>query len=305
MTSQIHEECGVMGVFGVPGAAGIVRTGLTFLQHRGQEGCGIAYADKSGEITLEKGLGLVSALFPEGKASAWKSLNAIGHVRYGTFGGHGVENVQPFVFRRQSGAYATAHNGNIVNARELTAALSARGVLFSSSTDSELFGALIGESLKMGADVNAQLLAMEFNGMLPPDEIPARTEGHEGFYHLTDSSGNTSEASLTYILRDHDAEKFDARKKKILGIAEKLNAKYGPGTVSCSIRDQYRNMAEVIAKYPEVVRIAEAAIRDVGLEPEFPPVRGGGKLHYYRYYRSGTPPGGGRDGPVHRAHAAA
>lgn len=126
-----------------------------------------------------------------------------------------------------------------------------------------------------GKMVNAQLLAMEFNGMLPPDEIPARTEGHEGFYHLTDSSGNTSEASLTYILRDHDAEKFDARKKKILGIAEKLNAKYGPGTVSCSIRDQYRNMAEVIAKYPEVVRIAEAAIRDVGLEPEFPPVRGG------------------------------
>ena len=73
-------------------------------------------------------------------------------MRYGTFGGNGVENVQPFVFRRQSGAYATAHNGNIVNARELTAALSARGVLFSSSTDSELFGALIGESLKMGAD---------------------------------------------------------------------------------------------------------------------------------------------------------
>ena len=159
MTSQIHEECGVMGVFGVPGAAGIVRTGLTFLQHRGQEGCGIAYADKNGEITLEKGLGLVSAVFPEGKASAWEGANAIGHVRYGTFGGNGVENVQPFVFRRQSGAYATAHNGNIVNARELTAALSARGVLFSSSTDSELFGALIGESLKMGADVNAQLLA--------------------------------------------------------------------------------------------------------------------------------------------------
>ena len=178
MTSQIHEECGVMGVFGVPGAAGIVRTGLTFLQHRGQEGCGIACADQNGEITLEKGLGLVSAVFPEGKASAWEGANAIGHVRYGTFGGNGVENVQPFVFRRQSGAYATAHNGNIVNARELTAALSARGVLFSSSTDSELFGALIGESLKMGADVNAQLLA----------RVLSQVDGAFSFLVLTDGA---------------------------------------------------------------------------------------------------------------------
>ena len=159
MTSQIHEECGVMGVFGVEGAAGIVRTGLTYLQHRGQEGCGITYADKDGEMVLEKGLGLVSAVFPEGRADAWESRNAIGHVRYGTYGGNGVENVQPFVFRRKGCAYATAHNGNIVNAHELADALSARSVLFQSSTDSELFGALIGESLKPGVQIDAKLLA--------------------------------------------------------------------------------------------------------------------------------------------------
>lgn len=126
-----------------------------------------------------------------------------------------------------------------------------------------------------GKMINAQLVAMEFNAMLPPEEIPACTEGREGFYHLTDSRGNTSEAVLTYILRDHDAQKFAERKEKMQEIAEKLNAKYGPGTVRCELRDQYRNMAEVIAKYPEVVRVAEAAIWDVNLTPEFPPVRGG------------------------------
>ena len=126
-----------------------------------------------------------------------------------------------------------------------------------------------------GKMINAQLVAMEFNGMLPAEEIPACTEGREGFYHLTESGGNTSEASLTYILRDHDAELFAGRKAKILEIAETLNGKYGPGTVRCEIRDQYRNMAEVVSKYPEVVKVAEAAVRDAGLTPEFPPVRGG------------------------------
>lgn len=126
-----------------------------------------------------------------------------------------------------------------------------------------------------GKMINAQLVAMEFNGLLPPGEVPSMTEGHEGFYHLTDFRGNTSEAVMTYILRDHDAARFEARKAKMREITDQLNAKYGPGTVRCEIREQYRNMAEVVAKYPEVVRVAEAAVRDVGLEPEFPPVRGG------------------------------
>ncbi|MBQ8073366.1 MAG: peptidase T [Clostridia bacterium] len=126
-----------------------------------------------------------------------------------------------------------------------------------------------------GKMINAQLVAMEANAMLPAEEIPARTEGREGFYHLTDMRGTTAEASLTYILRDHDAGRFEARKAKMREIADRLNEKYGPGTVRCEIRDQYRNMAEVIARAPEVLEIAMDAVRDVGLEPECPPVRGG------------------------------
>ena len=126
-----------------------------------------------------------------------------------------------------------------------------------------------------GKMINSQLVAMEANAMLPPEEIPACTEGHEGFYHLTDMKGNVTETVLQYILRDHDAEKFEGRKRKMQKIAEALNRKYGEGTVRCEIRDSYRNMAEVIEKHPEVVRVAEAAVRDAGLEAEVPPVRGG------------------------------
>ena len=126
-----------------------------------------------------------------------------------------------------------------------------------------------------GKMINAQLVAMEANSMLPPEEVPAKTEGHEGFFHLTDMKGSTSAAELVYILRDHDAERFDGRKRKIQEIAEALNDKYGPGTVQYKIRDQYRNMAEVVREHPEVLNTAMAAVRDVGLEPKTPPVRGG------------------------------
>lgn len=126
-----------------------------------------------------------------------------------------------------------------------------------------------------GKMINSQLVAMEANAMLPAEEIPARTEGYEGFYHLTDMRGNTVESTLEYILRDHDAGRFEARKKKMREITEKLNQKYGPGTVRCEIRDQYRNMAEVISRAPEVLEVAKNAIRDAGLEPKSPPVRGG------------------------------
>ena len=126
-----------------------------------------------------------------------------------------------------------------------------------------------------GRMINAMLVAMEFNAMLPADEIPAKTEGREGFYHLTDAKGDVSSASLQYILRDHDAAKFEAKKQKMLEVTEALNAKYGAGTVTCALRDQYRNMAEIIRQHPETVEIAEAAIRAVGLTPVSQPVRGG------------------------------
>lgn len=126
-----------------------------------------------------------------------------------------------------------------------------------------------------GKMINSQLVAMEANSMLPPEEIPACTEGYEGFYHLTGMQGDTSKSTLEYILRDHDAIRFEARKSRIREIADALNRKYGSGTVCCEIRDQYRNMAEIVSRVPEVVEIAKAAIRDAGLEPVCPPVRGG------------------------------
>ena len=126
-----------------------------------------------------------------------------------------------------------------------------------------------------GKMINAMKVIMEADSMLPTDQVPEKTEGREGFYHLTGMRGNVSEASSDYILRDHDAELFEKRKQKMLGIVQALNSKYGEGTISCRIIDQYRNMAEVIAKHPEVVEAAESAIRKAGLEPFSEPVRGG------------------------------
>jgi tripeptide aminopeptidase len=123
--------------------------------------------------------------------------------------------------------------------------------------------------------IDAMKVIMEANAMLPDQEVPERTEDREGFYHLTGARGNVTEASADYILRDHDAEKFEEKKKKMQEIALALNEKYGEGTVTCSIKDQYRNMAEVIADHPEAIRAAEKAIRAVGLTPFSRPVRGG------------------------------
>ncbi len=126
-----------------------------------------------------------------------------------------------------------------------------------------------------GKMINAMLVAMEANGMLPPEQVPSRTEGREGFYHLTEAKGSVTEAELRYILRDHDAALFEERKKTVRAIAEKLNEKYGAGTVKCEIRDQYRNMAEVLEKHPEVVELARKAAEQAGLHPFSRPVRGG------------------------------
>ena len=123
--------------------------------------------------------------------------------------------------------------------------------------------------------INASLVAMEFNAMLPAGERPEHTEGYEGFFHLTDMQGSVEKASLSYIIRDHDAALFEGRKKSMEHAAALLNEKYGPGTVTLSIRDQYRNMEEVLRNRMDVVQRAEKAIRAVGLEPVAVPVRGG------------------------------
>ena len=123
--------------------------------------------------------------------------------------------------------------------------------------------------------INASLVAMEFNAMLPSGDTPRDTEDHEGFFHLTDMSGDVEKAELQYIIRDHDAGAFAARKAMMQHIVKLLNAKYGEGTVTLTVREQYRNMLEVMEQHFDVVELAIAATKKAGLEPHICPVRGG------------------------------
>lgn len=123
--------------------------------------------------------------------------------------------------------------------------------------------------------VNASLLAMEINAMLPLTETPACTEGYEGYYHLTDMKGDVSFAEMKYILRDHDAKRFAAREEKMREIERAMNERYGAGTVKLTLAEQYRNMAEILKDHPEVVQRAERAIEKAGLPPVTTPIRGG------------------------------
>lgn len=123
--------------------------------------------------------------------------------------------------------------------------------------------------------VNAQLVAMEFNGMLPEDEVPAKTEGYEGFFHLTDMEGTVEQAKLQYIIRDHDREKFGAKKVLMAQITEKLNEIYGAGTVELTVKDQYYNMKEMVEPHKELIEYAKEAAREVGLTPNVVAIRGG------------------------------
>ena len=113
---ELHEECGVFGVVGVPDAANLTYYGLHSLQHRGQEGCGIVSVSKEGAMRRVRGEGLVTEVFNEAKLANLAGDMAIGHVRYSTAGGGGTENIQPFLFHHNTGDFALAHNGNIVNA---------------------------------------------------------------------------------------------------------------------------------------------------------------------------------------------
>lgn len=123
--------------------------------------------------------------------------------------------------------------------------------------------------------INASKVAMEFNGMLPQDECPEKTCGREGFYHLGGMSGQVGEATLSYILRDHDIDKLNIKKNVVLQIADKLNEKYGPGTVSIEVKDSYYNMIEKIKPHMHLVENAKAAIVEAGLNPLDIPIRGG------------------------------
>ncbi len=145
---EIHEECGVFGIYGVPDAANLVYYGLHALQHRGQEGCGIVARGDDGVLRRVKGQGLVSEVFNESNIASIPGDMAIGHVRYSTTGGNCSENVQPFLFHHNTGDFALAHNGNLVNSAQLRRYLEDRGSIFQSSSDSEILAHLIRKDTK-------------------------------------------------------------------------------------------------------------------------------------------------------------
>lgn len=123
--------------------------------------------------------------------------------------------------------------------------------------------------------LNAALVAMEFNAMLPPAERPEHTEGYEGFFHLCGMEGQEESAQLTYIIRDHDKNLFEKRKSQFKAIADYLNGKYGPGTVEATVTDSYFNMRQEIEPHMEIIHRAEAAYRSAGVEPFYEAIRGG------------------------------
>jgi amidophosphoribosyltransferase len=146
--------CGIVGVSGVPEAAKLVFLGLYSLQHRGQEAAGIVSLESGpeGAARIHKGTGLVSDAFSESKLSELRGNTAIGHIRYSTAGGAGLNNAQPLLVRYSEGELALAHNGNLTNAQELRSRLVQEGALFQSSIDSEAIVHLIARSRREGVD---------------------------------------------------------------------------------------------------------------------------------------------------------
>ena len=122
---------------------------------------------------------------------------------------------------------------------------------------------------------NAILIGQEFNGLLPVEQRPEYTEGYEGFFHLISFKGTVEEADFAYIIRDHDRAKFEAKKKLIAECVDFLNAKYGAGTVSLALRDQYYNMREQVEPHYFVVEKAMKAMEMAGVKPKIQPIRGG------------------------------
>ena len=123
--------------------------------------------------------------------------------------------------------------------------------------------------------VNASLLAAEFTGMLPADETPEHTEGYQGFYHLTGMQTSTELARLSYIIRDHDRDRFEDRKRFVIRCVAQMNEKYGQGTVEAEVRDQYYNMKEKIDPQMHVIDLVLRAMQECGVAPKVKPIRGG------------------------------
>lgn len=165
--SELHEECGVMGVYDLDGndVASTVYYGLFALQHRGQESCGIAVSDTDGpkkNIQVHKGMGLVNEVFGSDNLEKLKGNIGVGHVRYSTAGSSTRENAQPLVLNYYKGTLALAHNGNLINALELREELEKTGAIFQTTIDSEVIAYHIAkERINSGTAEEAVLAAMK------------------------------------------------------------------------------------------------------------------------------------------------
>ena len=123
--------------------------------------------------------------------------------------------------------------------------------------------------------INSMRVANEFISLMPKSEVPECTEGYEGFYHLIGMKGEVENTTLNYIIRDHDRSIFEQRKQNMLAWAEQLNEKYGKGTVSVELKDQYYNMREKVEPVKHIIDIAFKAMEEAGVTPVIHAIRGG------------------------------
>src|SRR5699024_8091093 len=136
-------------------------------------------------------------------------------------------------------------------------------------------GKMVHPGYAKGILVNSMYIAQDFINSLPRLETPEHTEGREGFFHLYGMKGEVEETVLQYIIRDHDKEQFEARKKVMLDLAEEINAQHGKEVIEIEINDQYYNMREKVEPMMHIIDIAEEAYKEVGVEPIIKPIRGG------------------------------
>ena len=138
-----------------------------------------------------------------------------------------------------------------------------------------IHGKIVHPGYAKGKMVNSMLIATDFIKALPSNEIPQETEGYEGFFHLSDMHGSVEKTTLEYIIRDHDMNLFQQRKKQVLDIAKKLNQQLGSEAIEVVIKDQYFNMREKVEPEMHIVDIAEEAMKSLDIEPLIKAIRGG------------------------------
>lgn len=165
-------------------------------------------------------------------------------------------------------AYAYTMDGGVVGELEYESFNAA-------SAEFHIKGKSVHPGTAKGIMKNASFIAADLISLFPKDEVPEKTSGYEGFYYLEQMSGSCEDAKVSYIIRDHDKEKFLQRKAFVEHAVQTINQKYGENTVTLTMADQYYNMGEIIKNHMEVVDIAEKAMKNIGIAPIIKPIRGG------------------------------